>query len=318
MVEKVIHSKALYGRVDLEMQIGPLTLTDSYQMLSRKRSKLECLRYYLLFGGVPKYFELINQNQSFNSNIENLCFTSEGALFNEYEKIFYSQFKEPHTYERIMALLGRKSKTYSEIITELNMADGGGAKSYLTNLEITGFIRAQSNPLRKEREKKYFVSDEFIRFFHKYMKESRPSIKQKFSQKYFHHHILNKWLPWMGLAFEYYCAKNPDSLARIMGFSEEVLNAGPFFTREKEGLQIDLLYDRGEILTICEIKFQEKPIGIEAIKEMQLKADKLKPYLKKYVSLEFALIAPMGITKALQSKKYFHHIVELDDLFEKK
>lgn len=316
MVDKVIHSKALYGRVSLEMQIGPLSLSESYLMLNEKRSHLECLKYYLLFGGIPKYFELIELNHSFNSNIEKLCFSREGALFNEFEKIFYSQFKEPRTYERIIALLENGSKTYSEIIKALRLADGGGAKSYLTNLEITDFIQSQSSPLRKEREKKYFISDEFIRFFYKYMQGSRSVIKKKFTQKYFHNHVLNHWSPWLGLAFEYYCVKNANSLARIMGFSEEVLNAGPFFTREKEGLQVDLMFDRGEVWTLCEIKFHDKPVGVDAIKEMQMKTDKLKTHVKKYVSLEYALIAPMGVTKALRKANYFHHIVELEDLFE--
>jgi AAA+ ATPase superfamily predicted ATPase len=316
MVDKVIHSKALYGRVHLEMQVGPLSLSETYLMLNKKRSKLECLKYYLLFGGIPKYFELIEQNLSFNANIEKLCFTKEGTLFNEYEKIFYSQFKEPSTYERIVALLENGSKTYSEIIKTLKLSDGGGAKSYLTNLEITDFIKSQASPLRKEREKKYFISDEFIRFFYKYMKESRPSIKQKFTQRYFHNHVLKQWSSWLGLAFEYYCVKNADSLARVMGFSEEVLNAGPFFTREKDGFQVDLMFDRGDVLTLCEIKFYDKPIGIDIIKEMQMKVDKFKTHIKKYVSLEYALIAPMGVTKALRTTQYFHHIVELEDLFE--
>jgi AAA+ ATPase superfamily predicted ATPase len=88
MVNKVIHSKALYGRIHLELQVGPLSLLESFHLLNKKRSQLECLKYYLIFGGVPKYLESIQTNQSYVKNIEYLCFTKTGLFYKEYEKIF--------------------------------------------------------------------------------------------------------------------------------------------------------------------------------------------------------------------------------------
>lgn len=319
MVNKVIHSKALYGRIHLELKITPLNLGDTYLMLKKRRSMLECLQYYLIFGGVPKYYEFIEVNKSFVKNIDNICFKKEAPLLNEYEKIFYSQFKGPRNYERIISLLEGGAKTYTEVITSLKMKDGGGAKSYLSNLEIAGFIQASNFPLKSAKEKKYYISDDFIRFYHKFIKKNVTLINQGYSQQIFQNQIIHQWKPWLGLAFEFFCVKNSSFIAKLMGFADEITGVGSFFqkgTLNESGVQIDLIYLRNNIITVCEIKLTDKPIGPEIISEFNEKIEKLKPYLKNYTMLEFALISPSGVTKSLQQKKYFQHVVTLEDLFQ--
>jgi uncharacterized protein len=93
MVKRVIKAKALYGRINWELCLQPLMPKEAYSLLQKKRSKDEVLRYTLLFGGIPKYLNEINPNKSFDQNINQLCFIQNCLFANEYEKIFYSQFK---------------------------------------------------------------------------------------------------------------------------------------------------------------------------------------------------------------------------------
>lgn len=319
MVKKVVHSKSLYGRINLEMQINPLPLNDIFLMLRHKRSESECLKYYLVFGGIPKYFESIVLNKSLPQNIQDLCFTKTAEYFNEYEKIFYSQFKEPKTYERIISFLNLGPKSYSEIIRELKIKDGGGAKSYLTNLEIAGFIQIKSSLFQKNKVKKYFISDEFLRFYHKYILPNKAIINQGFSKDLFKSKIQPVWASWLGYSFELFCRKNALLLAQIMGFASEVQNVGSFsLPGEKnlnKGCQFDLIYHRGDVLTVCEVKYSESPIGLDVVDEMKSKLKIALPFFKDYSTIEFALIAPSGITMGLKNSNFFHHVVVLSDLF---
>jgi hypothetical protein len=216
---------------------------------------------------------------------------------------YFSQFKEPKTYEKIISYLETGAKTYSEIIRHIKMKDGGGAKSYLTNLETTGFINSISNPFKHVKEKKYYISDEFLRFYHKYIKKYKEILTQGFSQKIFQNQIIPSWNSWLGLTFEFFCVNNSALLASIMGFEDEVISAGPFYLRgdtQLSGFQVDLIYNRGDIITICEIKFMDKPVGTEIIEEFVAKVNKIKPHISHYNTLEYALIAPSGITTALK------------------
>jgi len=88
MVKKVIRSKALYGRVTLEILLQSLSPSESGLFFANKRSKEEILKYLMILGGVPKYLEEIDLNKSFNQNINRLCFENNSYLVNEISKIF--------------------------------------------------------------------------------------------------------------------------------------------------------------------------------------------------------------------------------------
>lgn len=95
MVKKVILSKALYGRISLEILLKGLKPNEAYTLLfHNRRSKEEILKYLLIFGNVPKYLEEINPGRSFNQNMNRLAFSSQALMVHEVDKIFYSQFRE--------------------------------------------------------------------------------------------------------------------------------------------------------------------------------------------------------------------------------
>ncbi|MCP4628394.1 MAG: hypothetical protein GY850_33500 [bacterium] len=115
MVKKVLRSKALYGRITLDMLLKGLRAEDAYALIGRKRSKEEALKYLLVFGGVPKYLEDINPNRSFNHNINRLCFSPHSTMIHEVSRTFYSQFRETRSYLKIINLLKGGLFTANEI-----------------------------------------------------------------------------------------------------------------------------------------------------------------------------------------------------------
>ena len=70
MINKVIKSKALYGRINLEMNLKGLKSFEVFEMLRRKRSIDETMRYLLTLGNVPKYLEEIDLSKSVPHHIE--------------------------------------------------------------------------------------------------------------------------------------------------------------------------------------------------------------------------------------------------------
>lgn len=115
--------------------------SDAKKMIS-KRGDFEALKYMLVFGTIPKSLEEINQNQSFNENMNRLCFTRGGYFIDEIDKIFYSQFREVQNYKKIIEYLSKQNLSLSEISKKLKFSSGGGLKSYLDNLEKANFIRS--------------------------------------------------------------------------------------------------------------------------------------------------------------------------------
>lgn len=315
MVDRVIKSKALYGRIDLELLIRELSPHDLYKLFKNRRSQEECLNYILLFGGVPKYFELIDTHRSLDKNIQDLCFEEAGYLFNEYEKIFYGHFKEYTTYEKIVKLLSTGPKSFSDISKTLKMSPGGGLKKYLKNLEMARFIRAYT-PVTREKTNiiKYKLFDEYIIFYFKYIKPLQKTVKSRPNSTVFTLQVKPKWQPWLGIAFENFCMKYNYIISKILEIDSSVIDVGPYFQKEDQGFQIDLLFKRADkTWTMCECKYQEKPVGPEVIIEVERKAKLFK--LDQGYSLEKVLIAPNGANKVLKDSDYFSKIITLEDLF---
>lgn len=315
MVKKVIRSSALYGRINKELLLTALAPQETPLLLRPRRSSIENLQYNMILGGIPKYWEEIQANRSVPQNINNLFFKSIGYLFNDYEKFFYSQFKEHKTYEEIVKHL-EKPLSMEELSKKIKFSTGGGLKFYLNTLESAGFIKSYV-PFDKDETsklKKYRLIDEALRFYFKFVTPNKKIVSENKSQNLFERITKNQWEVYLGFAFENFCMKNALLIAREMGFEDEVISYGPYFKRQSEGFQVDLVYKRKDkVITICEIKFYNKPVSAAVINEVERKVSLLK--IPKSHALEKVLITANSAEDSLQKAGYFHHIINLQDWF---
>ena len=317
MIKRVISSKALYGRINWELCLQPLHPTEVHELLDSKRSIDEIQQYSLILGGVPKYLLEINTSKSFDQNINDLFFTHDGALVKDYERIFYSQFKEPKIYENIVNYLKNDPKTLMEVSKHLKAISGGGIKSYLENLEKALFITSYVPYDKKDNSKlkKYKLTDEYLRFYFKFAVPNLKIISTNRKRDLFSQLVKPVWHSWLGFAFENFCLKNGLFLAELMGFDDQVKQWGPYFHRGDEGFQIDLVYLRQDkVVTICEIKYYNTPVPVTVMHEVEKKAKLIR--LPRGFTLEKALISRFGPDSALRDLAYFHHYVQVEDFFK--
>ena len=315
MVKKVIRSKALYGRVTLEILLQSLSPSESGLFFANKRSKEEILKYLMILGGVPKYLEEIDLNKSFNQNINQLCFQKNSYLLNEVSKIFYSQFKEAKTYLQIVNILKNNLLSFQEIAKKTGKKSGGSLKYYIDQLENAEFITSYISIDREwnTKFKKYRLSDEYLVFYFKYIEPNLKIINQNPHENLFEKLTSSSFTSWMGFAFERFCLKNAFDIADKMGFGSEVLIASPYFKKEDETFQIDLLYQRADnVITLCEIKYHTKKIDKQIISQVDRIAS-LFPLPQGY-TLEKALISLYGPSDPLKSTGYFNHFLSIDNI----
>ncbi len=318
MTKRVISSKAFYGRIHWELCLQPLNPIESYQLLDEKRNIDEVFKYLQILGGIPKYLKEIDAHKSFDQNINKLLFTESGVLVNDYSKIFYSQFKEYGTYENIVRYLKDQPKTLEEIALKLKIPSGGGVKVYLENLEKALFVTSYIpyNKKQNSKLKKYKLTDEYLRFYFKYVEPHIKLIVANRTRNLFGQLVKPVWNSWLGFSFENFCLKNAMYLAKIMCFEDHVVQWGPYFQRDDEGFQIDLIYLRDDrVVTLCEIKYSEKEIPVTVVHEVKKKCALID--VPRGYTLETALISRFGPEKALRQLDYFHHYVEEADFFKK-
>jgi AAA+ ATPase superfamily predicted ATPase len=100
--KNILNDKGFLGRVSLTITLDELPLSDAHQFWSKNKriSSYEKFKLLSITGGVPRYLEEIIPSLSAEQNIKRMCFSKEGFLFTEFDKIFKDIF-----YNKYAAML---------------------------------------------------------------------------------------------------------------------------------------------------------------------------------------------------------------------
>jgi hypothetical protein len=263
--------------------------------------------------------DIQNIQDSFNRNINRLCFVNNSLMLHEVERIFYKQYSHAKTYLSIVNLLKKEVLSFQQLANKMGKKSGGSLKKVLMQLEHAELIESYVSFEKgwNSKFRKYRLADEFLRFYFKYMDPHLDSIKRtNNSVKLFEKLSSESLNIWFGFAFERFCLKHAWYLAEKMGFADETLFASPFFGKNDSKFQIDLLYKRvDKVVVICEIKYHSKKILASVIKDVEKKLQLFIP--PKGYSVEKALISLYGPDDALQESGYFDYYLTMEDILKR-
>lgn len=326
-IEKnLLSSTAFLGRPSLKIRLKQLPLTDCVKFWGKQAahiSSYEKLKLLSVTGGVPRYLELINPNETAEENITRLFFNEEGILFDEYTYIFQDIYgNKSELYQRIVNHLVDRPATQAQITQMLGLARSGDVGDYLEALIIGGFVARdytwQIKTGKVSSLSKYRLSDNYLRFALKYINPNRELIKKGHFKKR-SLRSLPGWDAIMGLQFENLILNNTHLIINQLNINEaDIIFDNPYFQRKttrSHGCQIDyMIQTRHDTLYICEIKFYREPVDINIIEEMKIKLERLQA--PKNISKRPILIHVNGVTEQVIDANYFTKIISLDDLIK--
>jgi len=321
MVKKVLQSKALYGRIDLEMELMPLELPEIKDVFLPKRSLMEVLELYMAVGGIPKYLELVDPATSVRGNLNHLCFSRDGYLVKEFDRIFSSHFGSNPYYRQILQVLSKGSLFSRDQLQKACKVESGGRLSeYLENLSLAGFVDRRTpvdNP-ESSRIYRHHIVDPYLLFYFRFIEPHRKRISRSRGRASLSTYVTDRQYDvWRGLAFEKLCLQHSHIIAQKLGFSAVKYDVGPWFQRSQDGrgAQVDLLFLRADrVATVCEIKCQRKPIGKGVIAQVEKKKEIFSN--KNGYTLEQVLVTTSPPSETLQKERYFSRILTIEDLFD--
>ena len=323
LIEKVIKSSALFGRVNTEMELGPFKLAETAELLAGKGLD-EILEAQMLTGGIPQYLQLLTGYPSIQLALQDLAFTRQGYFTHEYQRIFTSHFGKNPDFEAIVQALARHPLGLHReaLIEEAQLTPGGQLTSHLRDLASAGFINA-AIPFDKSehsRHVKYMLVDAYLRFYFSFIKLDLKKIRSGQNPHLFAAlSQTGRFHAWMGRSFEYLCLQHANIISRILGFSGVDFTAGPYFSpthKDRAGVQVDLVFNRADhVLTVCEMKYSRKPVGVEVIAEMEKRISLLEPIAGRR-TLQRVLIVRDKVSQQLARSSYFYRIIEARELLE--
>jgi AAA+ ATPase superfamily predicted ATPase len=326
-IEKnILSSTGFLGRVSYTLTLEELPLPDCtwfWGKAARNISSFEKLKLLSVTGGIPKYLEEIDASLSAEENIRQLCFRKGGPLLDEFDHLFSNLFqRKSPLYREIVKALTYGAKEPVQLAKELGVELSGMFSEYLEELALSGFIKRDYTwnvkTGRDSKFSKFRLSDNYVRFYLRYIEDYRTKIDRGgFELKSLL--SLPEWNTIMGLQFENLVLNNRKILHRSLGISQEdIISENPFYqthTVKQKGCQIDYMIEtRFNTLYVCEIKFSKGLIGMEVVKEMQDKIDRIaKP---KGFSCRPVLIHVNGVNEDVVESGYFSSIIDVGDFFQ--
>ncbi|MDF1759406.1 MAG: ATP-binding protein [Coxiellaceae bacterium] len=249
-IEKnILSSTAFLGRVSLNLTLKELPINDCVEFWGEEKDRVsahEKLKTLAVTGGIPRYLENIDPKLPAELNIQQLCFTQYGALFEEFEKIFSDLFSNrSQSYKEIINCLTRHSVDQAEILKQLKMEKGGVISEYLDDLVQSGFVsRDYTWSIKNQNISKlshYRLSDNYSRFYLHYILPNKQKIESGRIEG-LNLSGLPNWPVIMGLQVENLILNNRQLIIDALRInSSEIVCDNPFFQRKsarQKGCQI--------------------------------------------------------------------------------
>lgn len=267
--------------------------------------------------------EQIESSQSADENIKRLCFDKNGVLLREFDLVFHDLFSRRGTiYKKIIHILSEGMRDQQEIRETLNYPSSGSLSMHLRALIISGYITQNYTWVPKTgnigRQSLYRLSDNYIRFYIKYIEPNLPKIhKNTFSDLSLSR--LPGWETMMGFQVETLLLANRHLILKALDIHpQDIVADNPFLQRKtvrQKGCQIDYLIQmHTNNLFVCEFKFSRREIGAEVIESMQNKIKRFS--VPRGFGICPVLLHLGGVSDALYNRKYFYRIIDIAEFLE--
>ena len=258
MITRLLRNRqGLHNRVTRRIRLNPFTLAECEEFYGDRgivMSRYQMTEAYMIFGGIPYYLRQLDPRLSLAQNVDELCFSADAPLKDEYHILFASLFSNPERHRQIVEALATKTSglTREEILQATHLPDGGSASQALAELEESGFIRRISPFGAIKKGCLYQLVDPFVLFHLSFMAQPREAgFWTRFT-------VTPQHNSWAGLAFEQVCSSHLTQIKQALGISGISATASSWRTKPgmSPGAQIDLVIDRADgCINLCEMKF---------------------------------------------------------------
>jgi hypothetical protein len=325
MIQQLLSARGgLHNRVTRQIRLEPFTLSETEQYFASRSMNLgryQILELYAALGGVPYYLKQIERGDSASVAIDRACFAHDGALRDEFGKLYASLFEHADRHVRIVRVLGAKPRglARNELIAAAELTSGGGTSRILDELEESGFILRTPQLGRPVKDAVIRLIDEYSLFYLKWIERHRGGADNVWINK----RGTAAWRAWSGYAFEGICIKHIASLKRALGIeavetTESAWLHRPTDRADRGGAQVDLVIDRRDAsINLCEMKFSDGEFAIDKhyAGELRHKRDTFR----RITGSRKTLLVTMITTHGLRDNQYARELVDrsltMDALF---
>jgi uncharacterized protein len=323
MIQKIVNDRGgLHNRITRRLFLKPFTLAETELYLKSRNINLNryhILQLFMAMGGIPHYLKEIDGSKSATQNIDDICFSETGLLYDEFPNLFSSLFDDSANHIAVIRALAksRQGIDRNTLISSAKVSNGGTLTLVLEELYQSGFIEMYAPFGKKVKDKLYRLTDEYSLFYLQFIenqgiRESGAWLEMSQTQPY---------KIWCGYAFESICLKHLPQMKKALSIGGVYSVASSFLkkgTDTEKGAQIDLVLDRNDkTINLFEMKFYDEIFSVskDYSQNLQNKKRAFAAETKTRKHLFITLVTVFGIKHNEHSLGYVDQVLTVDDLF---
>lgn len=323
MIQKVVnHRGGLHNRITKRIFLQTFTLAETKAYLDSSGAQFntyQIIQLYMALGGVPHYLKEIKAGKSAVQNIDEICFSPNGLLRDEFERLYPSLFENAENHISAIRALASSQQglTRNQIIQLGRLPEGGSTSRLLQELVQSGFISAYYPFGKKKKDLLYRLTDEYSLFYLQFIENK----KQEGAGTWQHLSQTQSYKTWSGYAFENICLKHIPAIKKALGISGVYSLSSSFYkkgTATEPGAQIDLLIDRNDqVINLFEIKFYAKEYQLtkDYAEQLRQKMNIFQETTQTRKQLFLTLITTFGLKHNPHSLGLVQQTISMADFF---
>jgi uncharacterized protein len=323
MIQKIVNDRGgLHNRITKRVFLYPFTLSETEIYLQSHNifyNRYQIIQIYMSIGGIPHYLNEIKAGLSAVQNINDICFSKNGLLRDEFSRLYDALFANAENHIAAVRALSqsRQGLTRPDIIKNAQLSEGGNTSKVLEELEQSGFITSYYPFDKRKKDMLYRLTDEYSLFYLRFIEHNKDSGNDTWNQL----SQTQSVKIWSGYAYENTCLKHLPNIKKALGISGVYTQSSTFLQKgnaEEKGAQIDLVLDRNDqIINLFEIKFYNTEFTLSESDAKALRNQmwvfKAKTKTKKHLMI--VLLTTFGMEHNKHSLGLIENILTMDALF---
>jgi uncharacterized protein len=323
MIQKIVNDRGgLHNRITKRVFLYPFTLSETEAYLRSRDifyNRYQIIQIYMAMGGIPHYLNEIKAGKSATQNINDICFSSNGLLRDEFSRLYSALFANSDNHIAAVRVLAQSRQGLPRpiILKNAKLSEGGNTSKMLEELEQSGFITSYYPFDKLKKDRLYRLTDEYSLFYLRFIERNKASGSDTWNQL----SQSQTAKVWSGYAYENICLKHLPNIKNALGIAGVYTQSSTFFQKgndTEKGAQIDLVLDRNDqIINLFEIKFYNTEFTLSETDAKALRQQmwtfKEKTKTKKHLMI--VLLTTFGMEHNKHSLGLIEKILNMNDLF---
>lgn len=240
--EVLSYRSALYGRRTAQIRVEPLEPVFLREFFP-ERTWEERIRIFGITDMIPAYLWEARARLEGTKDLQRI-FAPNTPLFEEVEFLLRYELREPARYYKILEAIANGATKFGEICNATGM-DAPTVSKYLSRLELLGIVKEEYPLLETRRKglKRYKISDNYFRFWFRFIYPNRSTILQNGALPGFD----KKYQTYMGQVFE-------EFWKRMIPRFIELEKVGKWWHKKDE---VDVVGVKGKTVYALEVKWAD-------------------------------------------------------------